>query len=30
MSKDIVACSPDSMAKPGGHYSHAIVANAWL
>ena len=26
MAAEIVATNPDSMAKPGGHYSHAVAA----
>jgi len=30
MSSDIVSISPDTMAPPGGHYSHAIAAGGFV
>jgi 2-iminobutanoate/2-iminopropanoate deaminase len=27
---DISACNPDTMARPGGHYSHAVAANGFV
>jgi 2-iminobutanoate/2-iminopropanoate deaminase len=30
MASDIVFISPDTMAAPGGHYSHAVKANGFV
>ena len=30
MHNEIVAFNPADMAKPGGHYSHAVVANGFV
>jgi 2-iminobutanoate/2-iminopropanoate deaminase len=30
MAGDIVLTNPDTMAKPGGHYSHAVTANGFV
>lgn len=30
MGLDIESFSPDNMARPGGHYSHAIAANGFV
>ncbi|HEX9070992.1 MAG TPA: Rid family hydrolase [Pseudolabrys sp.] len=30
MASDIVLTSPDTMAAPGGHYSHAVKANGFV
>jgi len=30
MASDIVLMSPDTMAAPGGHYSHAVKANGFV
>jgi 2-iminobutanoate/2-iminopropanoate deaminase len=30
MASDIVPVSPDTMASPGGHYSHAVKANGFV
>src|ERR1700704_4108245 len=30
MTGDIVLTNPDTMAKPGGHYSHAVTANGFV
>ena len=30
MANDIVLTNPDSMAQPGGHYSHAVTANGFV
>lgn len=30
MADDILAINPGSMAKPGGHYNHAIAANGFV
>jgi 2-iminobutanoate/2-iminopropanoate deaminase len=30
MATDIVGINPDGMAKPGGHYNHAIAANGFI
>ena len=30
MVNDIVLTNPDSMAVPGGHYSHAVTANGFV
>jgi 2-iminobutanoate/2-iminopropanoate deaminase len=30
MASDIVLTNPDTMAKPGGHYTHAVTANGFV
>ncbi len=30
MASDIVLTNPETMAKPGGHYSHAVKANGFV
>jgi reactive intermediate/imine deaminase len=30
MASDITLIDPDSMAAPGGHYSHAVTANGFV
>ena len=30
MASDIVLTNPDTMATPGGHYSHAVTANGFV
>ena len=30
MTGDIVLTNPDTMAKPGGHYTHAVTANGFV
>jgi reactive intermediate/imine deaminase len=30
MANDIVLTNPDTMAPPGGHYSHAVTANGFV
>ena len=30
MTGDIVRTNPDTMAKPGGHYAHAVTANGFV
>jgi 2-iminobutanoate/2-iminopropanoate deaminase len=30
MASDIVLTNPDTMAAPGGHYSHAVKANGFV
>jgi enamine deaminase RidA (YjgF/YER057c/UK114 family) len=30
MAGDIVPADPATMAKPGGHYSHAVTANGFV
>ncbi len=30
MTADIVLTNPDTMAKPGGHYTHAVTANGFV
>jgi reactive intermediate/imine deaminase len=30
MANDIVLINPDTMALPGGHYSHAVTANGFV
>lgn len=30
MASDIVLTNPDTMAAPGGHYSHAVTANGFV
>ena len=30
MARDIVQTNPDTMAAPGGHYSHAVKANGFV
>ena len=30
MARDIVLTNPDTMAKPGGHYTHAVTANGFV
>ncbi len=30
MASDIVSVNPDTMAAPGGHYSHAVKANGFV
>jgi 2-iminobutanoate/2-iminopropanoate deaminase len=30
MATDIVLTNPDTMAQPGGHYSHAVRANGFV
>lgn len=30
MAHDILQLNPESMAKPGGHYSHAVVAGGFV
>lgn len=30
MANDIVLMNPDTMAAPGGHYSHAVKANGFV
>lgn len=30
MRGDIILTNPDSMAAPGGHYSHAVTANGFV
>jgi len=30
MASDIVLVNPDTMAAPGGHYSHAVKANGFV
>jgi reactive intermediate/imine deaminase len=30
MASDIVSMNPDTMAAPGGHYSHAVKANGFV
>lgn len=30
MTSDIVLTNPDTMAKPGGHYTHAVTANGFV
>jgi reactive intermediate/imine deaminase len=30
MATDIILTNPDTMAKPGGHYSHAVKANGFV
>jgi 2-iminobutanoate/2-iminopropanoate deaminase len=30
MASDIVTTNPDTMATPGGHYSHAVKANGFV
>jgi 2-iminobutanoate/2-iminopropanoate deaminase len=30
MASDIILTNPDTMAAPGGHYSHAVTANGFV
>jgi len=30
MVSNMQSTSPDSMAAPGGHYSHAVMADGWI
>lgn len=30
MANDIVLTNPDTIAQPGGHYSHAVAANGFV
>lgn len=30
MASDITLTNPDTMARPGGHYSHAVAANGFV
>lgn len=30
MASDIVLTNPDTMAQPGGHYTHAVTANGFV
>ncbi len=30
MTSDIVLTNPDTMAQPGGHYTHAVTANGFV
>jgi enamine deaminase RidA (YjgF/YER057c/UK114 family) len=30
MASDIVLTNPDTIAQPGGHYSHAVTANGFV
>jgi reactive intermediate/imine deaminase len=30
MASDIILTNPDTMAKPGGHYTHAVTANGFV
>ena len=30
MASDIVLTNPETIAQPGGHYSHAVVANGFV
>jgi 2-iminobutanoate/2-iminopropanoate deaminase len=30
MASDIILINPDTMAQPGGHYTHAVTANGFV
>jgi len=30
MASDIILTNPDTMAQPGGHYTHAVTANGFV